>query len=345
MQIAMDDVQVEGRRSPMLEATTLTLASGECVLLAGEPGHGHTALALVATGRLAPYTGTVTLVDDDGTTSTSTADLRRVTAVVDVPGISEPDEALTVGDVVAEELSLAGQRSLPGHAKRWLDAHDLLDRRGDRVDELHGALRTALLSSLASEREDVRFLVLTLPDRHRSEPSNWWSVAESLAALGYGVLVQCTRSSARDLGADLPPARGDDALRAAPVEALRTRPAPAVAEVPAVPNAAAVAGEPAGPDEARTAGATEPAETTDPTDPTLTAAREAPGRHQATTAPEREPEPEPEREPDPGPDPGPGQGSAADPATDPATDPAADPATDPAADPATEPPPDEGTDR
>ncbi|WP_344716824.1 ATP-binding cassette domain-containing protein, partial [Oerskovia jenensis] len=236
MQIAMDDVQVEGRRSPMLEATTLTLASGECVLLAGEPGHGHTALALVATGRLAPYTGTVTLVDDDGTTSTSTADLRRVTAVVDVPGISEPDEALTVGDVVAEELSLAGQRSLPGHAKRWLDAHDLLDRRGDRVDELHGALRTALLSSLASEREDVRFLVLTLPDRHRSEPSNWWSVAESLAALGYGVLVQCTRSSARDLGADLPPARGDDALRAAPVEALRTRPAPAVAEVPAVPN-------------------------------------------------------------------------------------------------------------
>ena len=370
MQIAMDDVQVEGRRSPMLEATTLTLASGECVLLAGEPGHGHTALALVATGRLAPYTGTVTLVDDDGTTSTSTADLRRVTAVVDVPGISEPDEALTVGDVVAEELSLAGQRSLPGRAKRWLDAHDLLDRRGDRVDELHGALRTALLSSLASEREDVRFLVLTLPDRHRSEPSNWWSVAESLAALGYGVLVQCTRSSARDLGADLPPARGDDALRAAPVEALRTRPAPAVGDVPAVagePTVPTVLGEPAvprvpagpaGPDGARTAGATEPAETTDPT-PTV--AREAPGRHQATTAPERAPEPEPEPEPEPGPDPGLGQGRAAEAAPEPAADPAAEPATDraadlaadpaadraadPAADPAAGPSPDEGTDR
>ena len=231
VQIVLTDVQVEGRRVPMLETTSLTVASGECVLLAGEPGHGHTALALVATGRLAPFTGTVALVADDGATTTSTADLRRATAVVDVPGISEPDEALTVGDVVAEELSLAGRRSLPGDAKRWLDAHDLLDRRAERIDELHGAVRTALLASLASERKDIRFVVLTLPDRHRGEPTGWWSVAESLASLGYGVLVQCNRSSARDLGAELAPARGEDALRAAPVEALRTRP-PAAAPTP-----------------------------------------------------------------------------------------------------------------
>lgn len=268
MQIALEDVQVEGRRAPMLEPTSLTVSSGECVLLAGEPGHGHTALALVATGRLAPFTGTVTLVDDDGATTTSPAALRRVTAVVDVPGVSEPDDELTVGDVVAEELSLAGQRSFPGDATRWLDAHDLLDHRGERVDELHGAVRTALLSSLASEREDVRFVVLTLPDRHRGEPSGWWSVAESLASLGYGVVVQCTRSSARDLGADLPPARGDDALRAAPTEALRTRPPAAVpvsspegppASVPAGP--AASASPPGGDDH-------EPAEPAEPTGPT-----------------------------------------------------------------------------
>lgn len=268
MQITLDDVQVEGRRSPMLESTSLTVSSGECVLLAGEPGHGHTALALVATGRLAPFSGTVTLVEDDGSTTTSTAELRRVTAVVDVPGISEPDEALTVGDVVAEELSLAGQRSLPGFAKRWLEAHDLLDRRGERIDELHGAVRTALLSSLASERKHVQFVVLTLPDRHRGEPSGWWSVAESLASLGYGVLVQCTRSSARDLGAELAPARGEDALRAAPVEALRTRPP---AAVPVTPPGGTSEGDGA-----------EPVEVTDPT---RLFDREAPGRHQAAGEP------------------------------------------------------------
>ncbi len=261
VQITLDDVQVEGRRSPMLEATTLSISSGECVLLAGEPGHGHTALALVATGRLAPFSGTVTLVEDDGSTTTSPAELRRVTAVVDVPGISEPDEVLTVGDVVAEELSLAGQVSLPGRAVRWLEAHDLLDRRGQRIDELHGTVRTALLSSLASERKEVQFVVLTLPDRHRGEPSGWWEVAQSLASLGYGVVVQCTRSSARDLGADLAPARGSDALRAAPVEALRTRP----------PAAVPVDGG------GREAGS-EPAELTDPTQ---LFDREEPGRHQA----------------------------------------------------------------
>ncbi|MEK8227600.1 ATP-binding cassette domain-containing protein [Oerskovia sp. M15] len=223
MQITLDDVQVEGRRSPMLDAMSLALASGECVLLAGEPGHGHTALALVATGRLAPYSGTVTLVDDDGSTSTDPAELRRVTAVVDVPGISEPDEALTVGDVVAEELSLAGQRSFPGDAKRWLEAHDLHDRRSERIDELHGTVRTALLASLASERRNVRFVVLTLPDRHSGEPTGWWSVAESLASLGYG----CSSSA---LGRR-PETSGGPAARArrrrsahSPVEALRTRP-------------------------------------------------------------------------------------------------------------------------
>ena len=283
----------------MLEPTSLTISSGECVLLAGEPGHGHTALALVATGRLAPFTGTVTLTDDDGTTTTSAAALRRVTAVVDVPGISEPDDELSVGDVVAEELSLAGQRSLPGYATRWLDAHDLLARRGDRVDELHGGLRTALLSSLASERQDVRFLVLTLPDRHRDEPSSWWSVARSLASLGYGVLVQCTRSSARDLGADLAPARGEDALRAAPLEALRVRPAPvdeagtgaggrdsAAADAPGNAPEGAPADVPgnaadSAPGDAPEGAPADGGETGDDADLSRFFDREAPGRHHA----------------------------------------------------------------
>ena len=98
------------------------------------------------------------------------------------------------------------------------------------------------------------------------------SVTRSL--LGYGVLVQCTRSSARDLGADLPPARGDDALRAAPVEALRTRPEPA--EVPdARPG-----------DQDGTVGPPEPVETTDPT--TLFD-RTEPGRHQAVPDPPDDP--------------------------------------------------------
>ncbi|OLT50233.1 hypothetical protein [Cellulosimicrobium sp. CUA-896] len=236
MEIALHDVRVDGRRDPLLETVDLTWSTGECVLVAGEPGHGHTALALVATGRLAPSAGEVRLVrgdrpaaepgsglaPDPGTASGHATLLREVTAVVDVPGVSDPDDALTLADVVAEGLVLAGRRALPGDVTRWLAAHSLVADRGRRVDQLPGVVRTAVLAALAAEREGMRFLVLTLPDRHGGEAAGWWEVARTLAASGLGVLVQCTRSSARELGADLPPARG---LHAPPVVALRV-PAP-----------------------------------------------------------------------------------------------------------------------
>jgi hypothetical protein len=227
VQLALEDVRVEGRRSPLLEAVSLRLATGECVLLAGDPGQGHTALALVATGRIAPFQGTVTLLDDDGGTVPSTATLRAVTAVVDLPGVTEPDDVLTVGTVVAESLALARRSARPGAASRWLAERGLADREGERMDDRFGPVRTALLAALATEREGVRFLVLTLPDRHGGEPAGWWDVARTLASGGYGVLVQCTRSSARDLGAVLLPAEGATARRATPLEALREGPVPA----------------------------------------------------------------------------------------------------------------------
>ncbi|WP_188037529.1 hypothetical protein, partial [Actinotalea sp. JY-7885] len=223
MQITMSDVHVRGRRAVMLELGGLTLTTGQAVLLAGEPGQGLTALALAATGRLSPFDGTVTLVDDDGATTTDPAELRRVTAVVDLPGVSEPDDAVPLGTVVAEDLALARVPAGPGATRRWLAEHDLSDRAGLRVDDIPGDLRTELLATLAAERPDVRFLVLTMPERHGGEPARWWQLAQELAALGYGVLVQCSRSCARDLGADVPPARSE-ADAPAPVEALRTTP-------------------------------------------------------------------------------------------------------------------------
>lgn len=242
MQITLSEVRVDGRREPMLEPTDLTWSTGECVLVAGEPGHGHTALALVATGRFAPDAGEVRLDRADGAGRAAhaapvparAAELRAVTAVVDVPGVSEPDDALTVADVVAEGLALAGRRSLPGDVSRWLADHSLTADRARRLDQVPAVVRTAVLAALAAEREGVRFLVLTLPDRHGGEPSGWWEIGCTLAASGLGVLVQCSRSSARDLGVDLPPAHGSFA--APPVVALRVRPGPVVVPAPPDPS-------------------------------------------------------------------------------------------------------------
>ena len=222
LRLVVRDVHVVGRRAPMLHLETLTLATGECVLVAGEPGQGHTALALVATGRLAPFEGSVVLTAADGSASTARDVLRRVSGVVDLPGISEPDDTLTTATVVAEELALARTGSRRAHVHRWLESHELATYRDVRMDDLPGPVRTALLTSLTAERPGVRFLVISLPDRHGGEPAAWWSIAQAFAARGYGVLVQCSRSSARELGATLEPARGDASQRATPVESLRT---------------------------------------------------------------------------------------------------------------------------
>ncbi|MBW9204398.1 hypothetical protein KV102_05140 [Mumia sp. zg.B53] len=226
MRVVLDDVKVHGRRGLLLDIDHFSVDTGECVLMAGEPGQGNTAMALVAAGRLAPFEGKATLVRDDGTTTNDKAELRKLAAVVDLPAVSEPDDAVPVGTVAAEGLALACRGSMPGEPTKWLRAHGWEQLRSVRMDAILGAVRTALLSALAAEHEDVRFLVLSLPDRHGGEPVDWWEIAQSYASSGYGVLVQCGRSSARDLGANLPAARGDSARLATPVEALRTRPEP-----------------------------------------------------------------------------------------------------------------------
>ncbi|MEU2202320.1 hypothetical protein [Isoptericola sp. NPDC019482] len=265
MQITLSGVRVEGRRDPMLEATDLAWATGECLLVAGEPGHGHTALALVATGRFVPSSGAVRL---DGAVVAPSA-LRARTAVVDVPGISEPDDALSLADVVAEGLALAGRRSLPRDVTRWLEERALTEDRGRRVDQLPGVVRTAVLAALATEDPDVRFVVLTLPDRHGGEPSGWWETARTLAASGLGVLVQCTRSSARDLGVDLPPARGATLHEPPQVVRRETLGAPAeelgaTAVLPAAAPVAETVAEPVAEPEPQAEAATEAGRAVEP---------------------------------------------------------------------------------
>ncbi|WP_193604507.1 P-loop NTPase family protein [Nocardioides dongkuii] len=223
VQIVLEDVRVQGRRAPLLELDRLAVETGECVLVAGEPGQGHTALALVLTGRMAPSSGRVRLVDDGGSFSYDPRELRRVTAVVDLPGVSEPDDEVPVGTVTAEGLALAHRGAGPRAPGRWLARQHLGELEPDRVDALVGPTRTALLTALAAERVGVRFLVLTLPDRHGDEPAHWWDLSQQYAGAGYGVLVQCNRSSARDLGAALPPAQGVRNQYARPVETLRVR--------------------------------------------------------------------------------------------------------------------------
>lgn len=180
MHLNVDRVAIDGPHGELVPTTSLSVHGGQLAIVHGTPGPALTALALAITGRLNPTNGTVT--SDGGT-------LPAEAAVVDSPGVSEPDNALPLRVVVAEELALAGRRPRRDEVDATLSDHDLLPYAGTRFEELTAARRTSLLTGLAAARPGVRLLVLDAPDRHTSTVDDWLTPAREHAAQGLAVVV------------------------------------------------------------------------------------------------------------------------------------------------------------
>ncbi|HKN53750.1 MAG TPA: ABC transporter ATP-binding protein [Amycolatopsis sp.] len=182
MQVRADRVSFDGHHGPLLPPTSLTVEDGSLAIMHGEPGVGVTAFGLALAGRLKPSTGTVTVEGTD-------ARLSELVAVVDAPGVSEPDEALTLRVVAGEELALAHRPAGKADVARWLAEHDAAAFANTRFENLEPALRTRLLTELAASRRGVRVLVLDTPDRHTSDVESWANLARAQAADGFAVVV------------------------------------------------------------------------------------------------------------------------------------------------------------
>jgi ABC-type cobalamin/Fe3+-siderophores transport system ATPase subunit len=203
VQVRADRVSVEGPHGTLLPPTSLTVEDGQLAVVHGEPGVGITAFGLALAGRIKPGTGTVTL--DDTADTASAAKLRHLVAVVDAPGVSEPDEALLLRVVVGEELALAHQPATKEDVARWLACHDAEALAGVRFENLQPALRTRLLCALAASRKGVGMLVLDTPDRHTSDVESWSNLAREHAERGLAVVVLAATTPVSAL--DRPPAR------------------------------------------------------------------------------------------------------------------------------------------
>lgn len=200
MELVADGVSVAGPHAPLLAATSLTVTSGAVTTVTGLPGAGHTALALVLAGRLVPDRGRVSLDGDEDPRVR-----RESVAVVDVPGVSEPEEVLALRTVVGEELAMAGRSAGPRHVVEWLTARGAADHTDTRWEHVPAHVRLPLLLELASERPGVGALVLCTPDRHGGHPATWWSAVRAVADRDLAVVVSCLDVSAWALGLD--PAR------------------------------------------------------------------------------------------------------------------------------------------
>lgn len=200
MEIQAERVAVDGAHGPLLRPTSLRANGGDVLLVAGEPGDGHTALGLVLTGRMKPSHGHVLI---DGKRDVRAQ--QRGLAIVDAPGVSAAEDALSVRRTVAEGLALAGRHSGRRAVRDFLAAHELDGRADERWESLPGNVRVPVCAALATARPGVAGLVLDTPDRHGGSPHDWYSLARRYADRGLTVIVLCGPYAVRHLG--LPSAR------------------------------------------------------------------------------------------------------------------------------------------
>jgi len=233
MKITAHALTVRGPHAPMLRPTSVAFAEHQLVLVAGDPGAGHTALSLAVSGRLRPDGGEVRL---DG--RADERELRRRVAVVDTHGITEPDDALPVRTVVGEDLSIAGRKAGRRAVDAWLDEHGAAEFADARFEHLPVDVRTRLLAELTAARPEVTGIVLTLPDRFGGDPKDWYDVGRGLAERGYAVLITCADTSAHVLG--VTPARFGELDQPAPIAVPATE---QIAEPTEDEPAAAVPGD------------------------------------------------------------------------------------------------------
>jgi hypothetical protein len=192
MRIALNGVS----KHPALGATTLTYGTGEAVLARAETEQRPTVLGLLASGRMAPSGGSVTI---DGEQDAGA--IRRAIALVDAPDVSDPAPNITLAGVAAEELMFAGMPSGPGAVKRTLTTLGLAQHARVAIGQVPPRVRIRMLIELALLRDGVQGVVLTSPDRHGGDPNAWWRIALDVAARGYAVLVIAGDSSAAAIAA------------------------------------------------------------------------------------------------------------------------------------------------
>ncbi len=183
MRVALHDVS-KGRGGQSLPATSLEFHTGAVRFAIAETEQRPTVLGLIASGRMRPETGRVSI---DGAPNARA--LRRAVALVDAPAVSDPHADIALAGVVGEELMFAGVGATPLHARRWLKNLGFAELASVPVGDVDPAVRVRILCELAILREGVRAIVLVSPDRHGGSPDGWWRIAAEFADRGYAMLV------------------------------------------------------------------------------------------------------------------------------------------------------------
>ncbi|MEU1502608.1 ATP-binding cassette domain-containing protein [Streptomyces sp. NPDC005732] len=208
------ELGVRGPRGWAFRGVGVTAEPGSLIAVEGPSGSGRTCLLLTLTGRMRPTEGSA--VVGGSALPKQMAAVRRVSALAHVPGVTDLDPALTVGEHLLERALLQRRfggplRGLwrPGAgraaaAERRID--DALTAAGLDREALPKGARTAVrdLERLERLRLSVALALvgrpgvlgvddtdLKLSDAERAEA---WALLASIAASGTTVLAVCSEA-------------------------------------------------------------------------------------------------------------------------------------------------------
>lgn len=175
--LSAQQLQIDGRRDDLLPPTSLEARRGELLLVSGDGQDQRTALALALSGRMKPSKG---LLSWDN--STKTKKVRAASSLIDAPGVNEPEQHLSVRDLVTEDLALIPRRYRGALlSKPWLKVNRFEDIAGLWIEQLPAHRRLELLTALALADPALDLLVLDTPDRHSANTADWLPRLEHLA--------------------------------------------------------------------------------------------------------------------------------------------------------------------
>lgn len=175
--LSVQQLRVNGRRNDLLPPTSLEVRAGELLLVEGDGQDQRTALALTLSGRMKPSGGVLSW---NGNSKIKR--LRLASALVDSPGVNEPEQHLSVADLVTEDLALIPRRYRGALlSKPWLKVNRFEDIAGLWTEQIPARRRVELLTALALADPGTDLLVVDSPDRHSADPGDWLPRLEDLA--------------------------------------------------------------------------------------------------------------------------------------------------------------------
>ena len=148
------------------------------LLVSADRQDHRTALALTLSGRMKPTEGNISWDGDSAIRRR-----RQASALVDSPGVNEPEQHLSVRDLVTEDLALIPRRYRGALlSKPWLKVNSFEDIADRWTEQLAPDRRVELLTALALANPHTDLLVVDSPDRHTADAAEWLPRLEQLAS-------------------------------------------------------------------------------------------------------------------------------------------------------------------